>query len=170
MGAKRFDRKHDAAAVVWRLMAGFSNAQFQRGPHQDVMRELGLTPGHLKALLWLDPDRPLPMRAMAEALSVDASMVTWLVDRLEEKGLAERRADPSDRRVKTVALTDRGVRTRERLSAAMLGPPDELLAMDLRSLETLREQLEKLPSSSEPIWWMPAGPGSGEPRGEAASS
>ena len=153
MGAKRFDRKRAAAEAVWSLMAGFSTAQFQRGPHQDVMREHGITPGHLKALMWLDPERPLPMRAMAEALDVDASMVTWLVDRLEEKGLVERRAEPSDRRVKVIAVTELGTDTRARLSAAMLRPPQELLDLDLRSLHALREQLEKLPSSSTPVWW-----------------
>jgi DNA-binding MarR family transcriptional regulator len=152
MGAKPFGRKHAAAADVWRLMAGFSFAQFQHGPHQEIMRELGLTPGHLKALMWLDPEQPLPMRAMADALGVDASMITWLVDRLEEKGLAERRPLPSDRRVKTVAVTELGLRTRERLQAAMTGPPKELLDLDLKTLEALAEHLAKLPSPT-PIWW-----------------
>ena len=156
MGVKRFDRRQAAAAAVWRLMAGFSWAQFQHGPHQQIMREHGLTPGHLKALMWLDPERPLPMRAMAEGLDVDASMVTWLVDRLEERGLAERRPLPSDRRVKTVALTELGARTRTALAAAMTGPPQELLDLDLRSLEALAEDLAKLPSSAEvPLWWFP---------------
>jgi len=154
MSARRFGRKDAVAAVVWRLMAGFSYAQFQHGSQQEVMRELGLTPGDLKALFWLDPERPQPMRAMAEAFGVDASMVTWLVDRLEEKGLAERRPLPSDRRVKTVVPTAAGIRARERLATAMIGPPSELLDLDLRSLEALKEQLEKLPSASTPLWWQ----------------
>ena len=170
MGAKRFDRKQAAAIEVWRLMAGFSYAQFQHGPHQAVMREHGLTPGHLKALTWIDPERPLPMRAMADALDVDASMITWLVDRLEEKGLVERRPMPNDRRVKAVALTELGLTTRDRLTAAMLGPPQELVDLDLRSLEALREQLEKLPSSSTPVWWHRAEPAStAEPTSEAST-
>ena len=153
MGAERIGRKRAAASDVWRLMAGFSYAQFQHGPHQDLMGEHGLTPGHLKALMWIDPERPLPMRAMADALDVDASMITWLVDRLEEKGLVERRPMPSDRRVKAVALTSQGVRIRDRLSEAMLRPPEELLDLDLRSLEVLKEQLAKLPSSAMPVPW-----------------
>jgi DNA-binding MarR family transcriptional regulator len=178
MSAKRFDRRQAAATDVWRLMAGFSFAQFQHGPHQDVMREHGLTPGHLKALTWIDPERPLPMRAMADALDVDASMITWLVDRLEEKGLVERRPMPSDRRVKAVALTELGVSTRDRLTQAMLGPPQELLDLDLRSLEELRAQLRKLPSSSTPVWWDRAAPdggtgdrepSTGDPEAQAAS-
>jgi DNA-binding MarR family transcriptional regulator len=157
MGAKRIDRKEAAATVVWRLMAGFSWAQFQHGPHQAIMREHGMTPGHLKALMWLDPERPLPMRAMAEGLDVDASMITWLVDRLEEKGLVERRPMPSDRRVRVIALTELGIQTRERLSIAMTGPPPELLDLDVRSLEALADHLAKLPSSSQlPLWWNAA--------------
>jgi DNA-binding MarR family transcriptional regulator len=157
MGAKRFERKDAAAALVWRLMAGFSWAQFQHGAHQAIMLEHGITPGHLKALMWLHPDRPLPMRAMAEALGVDASMITWLVDRLEEKGLVERRPMPSDRRVRVIALTELGVETRERLSTAMTGPPSELLDLDVRSLEALADHLAKLPSSSQlPPWWNAA--------------
>jgi DNA-binding MarR family transcriptional regulator len=156
MDAKRVDPKEAAATVVWRLMAGFSYAQFQRGPHQELMSQHGLTPGHLKALTWLDPDRPLPMRAMADALDVDASMITWLVDRLEERGLVERRPMPSDRRVKVIALTRRGLELRDRLCAAMADPPAELLDLDLDALEALRAQLAKLPSSATPVWWSRA--------------
>jgi hypothetical protein len=43
------------------------------------------------------------MRALASVLCRDASMATWLVDRLEERGLAQRRTPPNDRRVKTVS-------------------------------------------------------------------
>src|SRR5215831_10455509 len=77
-------RKQVLAADVWRLIAEFAFSNFQRSTQASLMRELGLTPGHLKALAILDPDEPRPMRAMADALSCDASMVTWLVDRLED--------------------------------------------------------------------------------------
>jgi DNA-binding MarR family transcriptional regulator len=42
-------------------------------------------------------------------LRCDNSSVTGIADRLEKAGLAERRAHPTDRRVKTLALTERGV-------------------------------------------------------------
>jgi DNA-binding MarR family transcriptional regulator len=51
---------------------------------------------------------PMPMREMAARLMCDASNVTGVADRLEERGLVERRVDPADRRVKLLALTDRG--------------------------------------------------------------
>ena len=40
------------------------------------------------------PERPLPMGRLACALGCDASNVTGIVDRLEQRGLIERR--PSD--------------------------------------------------------------------------
>jgi DNA-binding MarR family transcriptional regulator len=143
-------KKRDLATEVWRLMAEFTFANFQRSAHVAHLRKLGLTPGHLKALAVLDPDEPRPMRALADALSCDASQVTWLVDRLEERGLAERRSLPNDRRVKTVALTSAGVQARATLSQMYYEPPEDLLALDAPSLEALRSELSKLPS--RPLW------------------
>ncbi|HEY1331149.1 MAG TPA: MarR family transcriptional regulator [Actinomycetota bacterium] len=150
--------KQEVAAEAWRLMAEFAFAKFSSGEQVALLRELGLTPGHMKALAVLDPEQPKPMRAMADALSCDASMVTWLVDRLEERGLVERRAEPSDRRVKTVVLTPQGIDTRERLNAAIYAPPPALLSLDLASLEALRDQLRKLPASSRSFWTGSATP------------
>jgi DNA-binding MarR family transcriptional regulator len=140
------------AAETWRLMAEFTFTKFQGSEHVAILRDLGLTPGHMKALSLLDPDQPKPMRAMADSLACDASMVTWLVDRLEERGLVERRASPTDRRVKTLVLTPLGIRTRERLAEALYAPPAELLQMDLATLEALRAELRKLPAPARAFW------------------
>jgi len=142
MGGSGSRSKRAIAAEAWRLMAELTFARFSRGEHQAILREHGLTPGHLKALGVLDPDEPRPMRAMAQALNVDASMCTWLVDRLEERGFVERRSLPSDRRVKTVVLTPEGIRLRERLTEALYEPPPELLALDPARLRALREALQ----------------------------
>jgi len=152
MRANRAPSKRDIATQVWRMLAEFTSSRFQSGGQFGILRELGLTPGHMKALAALDPDEPRPMRALADALSCDASMVTWLVDRMEERGLVERRALPSDRRVKTVALTELGVDVRDRLLGALCEPPPELLSLDIASLEALRTQLSKLPVASGSLW------------------
>ena len=60
-------------------------------------------------------DEPLSMRGLAERLGIDASYVTAIADQLEERGLIERRAHPTDRRIKTLALTEEGRRFRERV-------------------------------------------------------
>src|SRR5437899_8925739 len=116
MIAKVAREKQAVAVEAWRLMAEFAFSKFQSSEHVRMLRELGLTPGHLKALSILDPDEPKPMRAMADGLACDASQVTWLVDRLEERALVERRASPDDRRVKTLVLTPLGIETRRRVA------------------------------------------------------
>ena len=86
------------------------------------------------------------MRALAGTLCCDASLATWLVDRLEERGLAERRTPPNDRRVKTVVLTPLGIATRQRLRASFYDPPGALMDLDVSSLESLRNELRQLPA------------------------
>lgn len=46
--------------------------------------------------------------ALADQLGVEGPSVVRLLDRLEEGGLVERREDPTDRRAKTVHLTEAG--------------------------------------------------------------
>jgi DNA-binding MarR family transcriptional regulator len=125
-------------------MGEFTFERFKHGPHQEILRSLGLTPGHMKALLILDPDEPKPMRAISDAMNTDASMATWLVDRLEERKLVERRGSDRDRRVKMVVLTREGIRVRDRLRKALYDPPAELLALDAPRLEALRVALASL--------------------------
>ncbi|MBA3907122.1 MAG: MarR family transcriptional regulator [Pseudonocardiales bacterium] len=81
-----------------------------------LLAQTGLTETLADALWQLDPTRePLSRRALAERLSCDPSNVTFLVDRLEEKGLVERTVDVEDRRVKAIRLTVAGVDLRRRL-------------------------------------------------------
>jgi DNA-binding MarR family transcriptional regulator len=134
---------------VWRAIFEFFWSSGSR--HVAVSQELGLTPGHVKALLELQPDQPRPMGALAESLHCDASNATWLVDRLEERDLVERGTVPTDRRVKTVVLTSLGVKTRAAVIERLHEPPEDLLALDRDDLEELRAALAKLPKSEVPF-------------------
>jgi DNA-binding MarR family transcriptional regulator len=81
-----------------------------------LLAELELTEPLATALYRLDPDGPPPpMRTLAASLRCDPSTATFLVDRLEERGLVLRQASPSDRRIKIIALTPAGRKTRSRL-------------------------------------------------------
>ena len=104
----------------------------------------GLTPNDSRALHSLSVGEGLPMRSLAEAWGCDPSNATWIVDRLEALGLAERRAAPADRRVKLVALTPKGERTKAELLEEFYQPPAELAALDRADLEKLLEILTKL--------------------------
>jgi DNA-binding MarR family transcriptional regulator len=74
----------------------------------------------------------------------DASNATWVVDRLEKLGLAERRPDSNDRRVKMVVLTAKGEKTKSELMEEFLVPPDELLDLSREELAALRSLLAKV--------------------------
>lgn len=64
-------------------------------------------------------DQPRSMRELADGMHYDASTITSLIDRLEERGLVRRSPHPTDRRVKHISLTPAGraaqARNEERL-------------------------------------------------------
>lgn len=127
------------AAEVWRLLLQVAMNQF--GRVAGIASDLGLTPGHVKALLALDPERPQTMGSLAQSFACDASTMTWLVDRLEERGLVERRGLEGDRRVKTVVLTARGVSTKAELEQRLYEPPQMMLDLPPGELGAVREVL-----------------------------
>jgi DNA-binding MarR family transcriptional regulator len=140
-------RAPDTATEVWRLLLTCAMSQF--GRTASIAQGLGLTPGHVKALLVLDPDEPQAMGTLAQNFACDASTMTWLVDRLEEKGLVERKGLKNDRRVKTVVLTPEGVKTKEELEARMYEPPEFILDLDLELLESLHKVLGSLVAAKQ---------------------
>jgi DNA-binding MarR family transcriptional regulator len=91
---------------AWRLMLELFFAH--RGQLLAVAHEFGLAPQQAFALNRLEPDAPMKLSDLAQALHCDNSSVTGIADRLEKAGLAERQAHPTDRRVKTLVLTERG--------------------------------------------------------------
>ena len=113
----------------------------QRARVGTALTELGLTFAQAHALRLLDPERPLPMSSLAERLFCDASNVTGIADRLEARGLVERRTAEADRRVKALTLTDDGVALRDRVLAIMNEPPAAIAALSAADQRTLRDVL-----------------------------
>jgi DNA-binding MarR family transcriptional regulator len=130
----------DPAGEAWRLVMLL--ARKRRFP--EVAAEFGLNPGAVNALLYLEAGVPKPMGALADAWKCDASNVTWLIDRLEEHGLAERVPHATDRRVRTVALTRKGQRVRTQIEARLFDPPDELRTLTTSDLQALVRILGKI--------------------------
>jgi DNA-binding MarR family transcriptional regulator len=78
--------------------------------------------------------------AMGSALGIDRTVLTYLVDRLEQAGLIERQPDPGDRRARLLHITDAG-RVAQQRGAALLRKIDddvvgELSEPDRRQLRT----------------------------------
>ena len=107
------------ASLAWRSMR---ELLLSGEGHRQILQtcgEVGLTPGMLKMSMQLSADEPRAMGDLARRLHCDASYVTSVVDGLEQAGVAERRPHPSDRRVKTVVLTERGVEVLAHANAAL---------------------------------------------------
>jgi DNA-binding MarR family transcriptional regulator len=107
----------------------------------DIQAEYGLKPPQFFALNALD--EPVPMSDIATLLRCDRSAVTWITDRLEERGYVERRSDGRDRRVKLLALTEEGSRVRDEIRARLATPPEALTRLSAAEQRSLRDLLRK---------------------------
>ncbi|MCZ4121289.1 MarR family winged helix-turn-helix transcriptional regulator [Streptomyces sp. H39-S7] len=87
---------------------------------------------------------PLPMRHIAQQLKCEPSNVTGIVDRLEARGLAERRTDPADRRIKLAAATDEGRETAARLRGALHFARAPLAGLSEAERTSLRDLLQRM--------------------------
>ena len=121
----------------------FEIGMVQRARVGAALGELGLTFAQAHALRLLDPERPLPMSGLAELLVCDASNVTGIADRLEARGLIERRSAGGDRRVKVLALTPAGEAVRARVYDLMSEPPAAIAALSESDQRALRDILAR---------------------------
>lgn len=104
-------------------------------------RNYGLTGPQMQTLCLLDPSSPSAMNTLSGQLSCDASNVTGIADRLVAQGYLMRQDSPTDRRVKMLALTPKGVKVRKKIIDDL-----EKIAPESLSRLTLaeREQLQAL--------------------------
>ena len=141
MATKAKPEASAAAQEAWGLV--FELATGNRARLVGALDELGLTFPQAHALRVLDPDRPLPMSDMAERLVCDASNVTGIADRLDARGLVERRSSEGDRRIKVLALTREGARVRDQVRELMRTPPPAIAALSPADQRTLRDVLRR---------------------------
>ncbi|WP_276620223.1 MarR family winged helix-turn-helix transcriptional regulator [Syntrophomonas wolfei] len=120
----------------------------QQSVHQLFKAELiphGVTPGQYSVLKCLWKDNGQTVKQLAEHLYLDSSTVTGILDRMEQKGLIKKKADPKDRRALQVLLTEKGQDLEEPLTQAILNANKKALRqMDENQFESLKELLHKL--------------------------
>jgi MarR family transcriptional regulator, organic hydroperoxide resistance regulator len=127
---------------AWKLLS-----QVFRGVRDTMLQvwaELDLTPAQARLLQDLEPKHPVPMTELASTLSCDASNITGLVDKLEARGLIERTASATDRRVKMIAVTKPGAELRARLLERLSHPPGFLATLSQADQKRLRDLLRKM--------------------------
>ena len=129
------------AGQTWQLIFELLLAARPRVPA--VAAECGLTAAQCHVLRLLRPDGAVPMRALAESLGCDASNVTGIIDRLEARGLVERRAAHHDRRIKELALTPAGVAARAQVIERLGEPPESIARLSAEDQEALCTILRK---------------------------
>ncbi len=145
---RRPSGKTALAEEAWRDLFDFFIAT--RKERDPALAKQGLTPNDAKAMFSLDAATGKTMGSLAGEWTCDASNATWIIDRLEKRGLAERRPSPGDRRVKMVVLTPLGAKTRAAVMAEMFKPPSALLELDRQDLEALRDAARKLAAMVKP--------------------
>ncbi|MEU8505031.1 MarR family transcriptional regulator [Streptomyces brevispora] len=87
---------------------------------------------------------PMPMRRIAQKLKCEPSNVTGIIDRLEVRGLVERRPDPADRRVKLAAPTEKGTRTARQLRESLDFAREPLAGLSDADRAVLRDLLRRM--------------------------
>jgi DNA-binding MarR family transcriptional regulator len=113
-------RKSSRAALqLGRLetLLGYALRRAQVRVFQDFaaeMKEFGLTPGQLGALLLIEANKGLSQSELGHALGIDRSSVVPLIDRLQKRGWVRRAARVSDRRAHALELAPGGVALIER--------------------------------------------------------
>ena len=112
---------------TWELLMDLVMAERARIPQ--IAAEFRLSPPQVHALRLLEPGQPLPMGRLACALGCDASNVTGIVDRLEQRGLIERRPSDRDRRVKVLVVTAQGAEVRKALMIRLGEPPQSIASL-----------------------------------------
>ncbi|MFD5429208.1 MarR family winged helix-turn-helix transcriptional regulator [Streptomyces sp. NPDC127084] len=85
-----------------------------------------------------------PMRRIARQLKCEPSNVTGIIDRLEARGLVERRPDPADRRVKIAAATDQGRETARELRESLHFAREPLAELSAEERTVLRDLLRRM--------------------------
>lgn len=127
---------------VWRTMAALvinNHDTWKRA----VVERTGLPFSRIRILSRL-ARRPMSVKEIAQAATVDAPAATVAVNDLEDRGLVVRETDPTNRRCKVVSLTDAGRDMVQTIDETDDPAPEVMLGLgdaDLASLKTILAKL-----------------------------
>jgi DNA-binding MarR family transcriptional regulator len=130
---------------VWRTMASLV-IDNRDGWKRAVVERTGLPFSRIRILSRL-ARRPMTVKQIAQAATIDAPAATVAVNDLEGRGLVVRETDPANRRCKLVSLTDAGRDMVHTIDATDDPAPAILSGLDEAELKKLRTILDKLTTS-----------------------
>ena len=108
----------------------------------------GLTAAQAHVLLRLRVEAPVPSRALAEAVGIDAGNLTSILDVLEAKDLVSRTPCTTDKRYKLLALTPAGQRRVEQLQERLHADLPLFSGLTTTEAASLTRLLSKAASSA----------------------
>ncbi|MFR9752300.1 MarR family winged helix-turn-helix transcriptional regulator [Nocardia sp. 004] len=129
--------RRDQATEIIGLFAAINRRYAQEA--EAAASAHGLTLMQAKALL--AAQEPIVTRRIADQLHAEPSNITAIIDKLQERGLVERRLDPDDRRVRLIAATEEGKRVGADLRARMPFAGQPLRRLDDNQRAQLRDLL-----------------------------
>jgi DNA-binding MarR family transcriptional regulator len=107
------DFVHEAHHLIDRI------AQNNRIYEESCIKFFGVTSSQGVTILSLPLSSTLKMNELSKAVGVDNSTMTRMVSQLVDKGLVERKAGDSDRRLVQIGLTPRGQKLHQELATAL---------------------------------------------------
>lgn len=162
----------NSAAPVRRIPLALARRFFQicTAAAADSVAEANLTPLEFAVLAYINklvgqPD--IDQSSLAARLGVDRNTISLLVERLESRGLLERRVGPTDRRVRLLHLTPSGEKLHKRLYLKAYADQRRLLeVLDASDREVLLDLLARVISANPSL----VRPGAGRRRRNSLKS
>jgi DNA-binding MarR family transcriptional regulator len=129
----------------------YRTAQASHALANQMLAEIGLTARQVGILTLITEREPMTQTGLGGELEVDRTTMVELLDKLEERGLVERRRHPADRRAFVIHPTGAGLAAKEdairildRQQAAFLEP------LSQRDRGVLADLLNRLYANSRP--------------------
>lgn len=122
---------NDAVATALESQPGYLIRRLQQiavAIFLDETQGHGVTPVQFAALHAALRQPGLDQRSLAATIGFDTSTIGGVIDRLEKRGLIERQASPTDRRVRLLQVTAAGAALLDTLIPAMLAAQVRMLA------------------------------------------
>ena len=113
------------------------------------MKPLGLTRSQWRVVAYVSRTPGVSQTELAESIECSRMAITSLLDRMQAKGLVERREVENDRRVRAVFLTDKGSALVRRMNKTAVRVLEQVFAgTTQRDRQQLHELLETLKTNS----------------------
>lgn len=122
MAAKREIRLDAMPGHLFRRLHQLAVARFS-----SEMDQAGLTPIQWAALMTTSQRPGLDQSTLSREIHIDTSTVAGVLDRLETRGLIQRKPSPDDRRLRLLYLTEEGESLLEQATVAVVNMQEWLV-------------------------------------------